>query len=101
MTKEQELNHTILKKYLKKHYKIYKIHPIFPISKKLSNRVDYSILDIADNDDENPYIFKQYLCKIFSVDLRAVETILIELVMEELVRIRAQITLDFDERVNP
>lgn len=101
MTKEQELNHTILKKYLKKHYKIYKIHPIFPISKKLSNRVDYSILDIADNDDENPYIFKQYLCKIFSVDLRAVETILIELVMEELVRLRAQITLDFDERVNP
>lgn len=101
MTPEQELNHTILKKYLKKHYRIYKIHPIFPISKKLSNRVDYSILDIADNDDENPYIFKEYLCKIFSVDLRAVETVLVELVQEELLRLRAQTKIDFDERSNP
>jgi hypothetical protein len=95
MTPEQELNHTILIKYLKKHYRIIKINPVFPISKKLSSRIEYAVLDIADNDEENILLFKSYLCKIFSVDLYAVNTALNELVQEEIIRLRAQTILDF------
>jgi hypothetical protein len=92
MTPEQQLNHTMLKKYVTKHYRIYKIRPTHPVSKKF----EYSIFDI-DKDSENClWQFKSYLCKIFSVDISTVNKALNELVQEELIKLRAQTILDFE-----
>ncbi len=96
MTPEQQLNHTMLKKYVTKHYRICKIRPTHPLSKKLSHKVEYSIFDIEKDAENTLWQFKSYLCKIFSVDISTVNKALNELVQEELIKLRAQTILDFE-----
>jgi hypothetical protein len=96
MTPEELLNHTMLKKYVTKHYRICKIRPTYPLSKKLSHKVEYSIFDIENDAEKTLWHFKSYLCKIFTVDISAVNKTLNELVQEELAKLRAQTTLDFE-----
>jgi DNA-binding transcriptional regulator YhcF (GntR family) len=90
MNASDELNNTMLKKYITKHYKLYKIHPLFPISNKLSKDIQYSILDYERNEDTSMYSLDRFLCKVFNVDAMAVKNAMKELLDEEVLRLQRQ-----------
>jgi len=97
MTEAEECNNTMLKKYITKHYKIYKINPIFPVSQKLSSNIQYSVFDYEQEKEISQYQLDRYLCKIFSVDAMAVKLVLKELLNEEIARQqRLQIEIDYE-----
>lgn len=66
---ENDINQTMLKKYVGKHYKIYKI--FLMDQKKLvsvKNPLKFEMFDYAQGKEVNTYLVFKLLVKIFSVD---------------------------------
>lgn len=84
MISDNIINNIILKKYITKHYIIYKIDSIYPISKKLSARVEYTLFDIQLQEEISLFTIDNYLCKIFDVNSMDVKIALNELVKEKI-----------------
>jgi len=96
---EYEVNRMMLTKYLKKHYRIYKVYLMDrkkPINVK--NPLKFETFDIGQNHEVNTYLLAKLLVKIFSVKEDFALKIIREIALDEFDRLqKLQIEL-FDER---
>jgi hypothetical protein len=58
---EEDINFVMVKKFINKHYKLYKIRP--------NHRYSFSIFDKENQTDINEWEVNDYLSKIFGVDV--------------------------------
>lgn len=86
---EDELNRTMITKYIDKHYKIYKV---FVMDRKkpinLKNPLKYNMFDYAQEIEVNSYLVFKLIAKIFSVSDKFVHNIANSLAIAEFDRLQ-------------
>jgi hypothetical protein len=85
-----QVNYDMLKKYITKHFKIYKIEPKMP---NVFHVYDYQI-----QAEVSEWSINQYLSKMFSVDILLVKKVFKDIAKEELQRLRnTQHSIQFED----
>jgi hypothetical protein len=80
----------MLKKYITKHFKIYKVEPKMPSV--------FKIYDYQMQEEVSEWTLNNYLSKIFSVDIMLVKKVFKDMAKEELARLRnAQHSIQFED----
>lgn len=90
-----QINYDMVKKYVNKHFKIYKLEPKMPNV--------FKIYDYQKQEEVSEWYLTKYLCRIFSIDILLIKKVFKDIVKEELERLaKTQHTLQLegDERDN-
>lgn len=74
-----QVNYDMIKKYITKHFKIYKIEPKMPNI--------FKVYDYQKQEEVSEWGINQYLAKIFSVDTLLVKKVFKDIAKEELDRL--------------
>lgn len=86
MTADDDLINTMLKKYITKHYKLYKITRLFPLLKE--RKTSFELFDYEKQTSISELVVTNYLEKIFSTGVIEIKRALNEIVSEETDRLR-------------
>lgn len=76
-----QVNYDMLKKYITKHFKIYKVEPKMPSV--------FKIYDYAEQKEVSEWTINDYLAKIFSVDRLLVKKVMKDIAKEEIERLKS------------
>lgn len=84
-----QINYDMIKKYVNKHFKIYKVEPKMPNV--------FKVYDYHKQEEVSEWVLHTYLAKIFSVDSMLVKKVFKDIAKEELARLaKSQHRLQFD-----